>query len=127
MAAAKRKTATTHRDEVLRFALSLPEAWEDHPWNESVAKVGKKVFVFLGGMDATDPTVTVKLTASHHEAMELPGCQPTGYGLGKAGWVTFALSAAPVDVICDFIEESYRNVAPKKLVAKLDQSNVAPS
>jgi predicted DNA-binding protein (MmcQ/YjbR family) len=123
MAAAKKKSAKTQRDEVLRFALSLPEAWEDHPWNESVAKVGKKVFVFLGGMNADDPTITVKLTASHHEAMELPGCQPAGYGLGKSGWLTFALSAAAVDVVCDFIEESYRNIAPKKLVAKIEQTD----
>ena len=33
------------------FALSLPEAYEDHPWGESVAKVRGKVFVFLGSAD----------------------------------------------------------------------------
>ncbi|HCO04282.1 MAG TPA: dGTPase, partial [Actinobacteria bacterium] len=33
---------------VRTFALGLPEAYEDHPWGESVAKVNKKVFVFLG-------------------------------------------------------------------------------
>src|SRR5688572_7972693 len=30
------------------FALGLPEAKEDFPWGERVAKVNKKVFVFLG-------------------------------------------------------------------------------
>lgn len=30
------------------FALTLPEAYEDHPWGESVAKVHKKVFAFFG-------------------------------------------------------------------------------
>ena len=35
------------------FAFGLPEAWEDHPWGESVAKVGKKVFVFFGTTDGT--------------------------------------------------------------------------
>ena len=28
---------------------------------------------------------------------------------------------APVDILCDWIEESYRAIAPKKLVAELDQ------
>ncbi len=36
------------RDDLLGFALSLPEAWEDHPWGENVAKVRKKVFAFFG-------------------------------------------------------------------------------
>ena len=34
--------------QVLDFALRLPGAYEDHPWGESVAKVNKKVFVFMG-------------------------------------------------------------------------------
>ena len=48
--------------DLLAFALALPEAWEDHPWGESVAKVGKKVFVFFGMPDADEgPRFTVKL------------------------------------------------------------------
>ena len=38
----------TRRDSLLEFALSLPEAHEDHPWGETVVKVRKKIFVFLG-------------------------------------------------------------------------------
>ena len=26
----------------------MPGAWEDHPWGDTVVKVGKKVFVFMG-------------------------------------------------------------------------------
>lgn len=33
--------------ELLKFALGYPEAYQDSPWGERVAKVKKKVFVFF--------------------------------------------------------------------------------
>jgi hypothetical protein len=50
------------RSRLKAFALGLPGAWEAHPWGESVVKVGKKVFVFLGlEVDHPDgPGMTVK-------------------------------------------------------------------
>ena len=109
------------REKLLAFALSLPEAVEDHPWNETVAKVRKKVFVFFGG-DPSANRITVKLVESHGHALSIDGAEPTGYGLGKAGWVTVPVDADAVDVelLCDWIEESYCIVAPKRLVAERD-------
>ncbi|MGH3137279.1 MAG: MmcQ/YjbR family DNA-binding protein [Gaiellaceae bacterium] len=108
------------RDKLLSFALSLPEAVEDHPWDVTVTKVRKKVFVFFGG-DPTPNRITVKLVESHGHALSIDGAEPTGYGLGKAGWVTVPLDARDVelDLLRDWIEESYRIVAPKRLVASL--------
>ena len=110
-----------------KFALDLPEAWEDFPWGEVVAKVGKKVFVFLGTAEADAPGISVKLTDSHEHALAIPGAAPTGYGLGKAGWVTVPVGRGDDDVelLCDWIEESYRTVAPKKLVKLLDDTDSA--
>jgi predicted DNA-binding protein (MmcQ/YjbR family) len=109
------------RTKLLSFALSLPEAVEDHPWNETVAKVRKKVFVFFGG-DPSANRITVKLVESHGHALSIEGAEPTGYGLGKAGWVTVPVDADGVDVglLSDWIEESYRIVAPKRLLAELE-------
>jgi hypothetical protein len=70
------------RAKLLAFALSFPEAAEDHPWNETVAKVGKKVFVFCGS-DPRRPRITVKLVESHGHALSIDGAEPSGYGLGK--------------------------------------------
>ncbi len=111
------------RRSILRFALGLPEAYEDHPWGESVAKVNKKVFVFLGGGE--DPEhlgMSVKLRDSLEQALGVPGSRPTGYGLGRGGWITvpFRETSPPVEVLTDWVEESYRLVAPKSLGAKLD-------
>ena len=109
------------RAKLLEFALSLPEAVEDHPWDETVAKVRRKVFVFFGGDQARN-RITVKLVESHGHALSIEGAEPTGYGLGKSGWVTIPVDADGVDhgLLSDWIEESYRIVAPKRLVAELD-------
>jgi predicted DNA-binding protein (MmcQ/YjbR family) len=106
----------------LEFALGLPEAYEDHPWDEDVAKVNKKVFVFLGHEGSADLGMSVKLRDSHEQALSVVGAGPTGYGLGRAGWVDipFRETTPPLDVLRDWVEESYRIVAPKRLVAELD-------
>ena len=110
------------RDKVREFALALPEAFEDHPWGEDVAKVGRKIFVFLGSSTSTSRRMTVKLEEAHAHALAIEGAEPTGYGLGKAGWVTVPLEAPGVDLelLRDWVEESYRIVAPRRLVTMLD-------
>jgi predicted DNA-binding protein (MmcQ/YjbR family) len=104
-----------------KFALSLPEAVEDFPWGERVAKVGGKVFVFLGTDPVADSpmSLSVKLPSSSEDALALPFTRPTGYGLGKSGWVTATFAPKekpPLDVLRSWILESYRAVAPKKLL-----------
>ena len=111
------------RKELLDYALKLPGAWLDHPWGEDVAKVGKKVVVFFG---TPDPAVyplgmTVKLPDSQPLALSQEGVTLAGYGLGKAGWVSVRFAPQmPADMLREWIDESYRAVAPKKLVAELD-------
>ena len=109
------------------YAFSLPEAYEDHPWGESVAKVAKKVFVFMPPRadSKTGFTFSVKLPQSRDQALAFPFAEPTGYGLGKSGWVTIKLppsTPVPLELLLPWVEESYRAVAPKRLVAKLDEA-----
>jgi len=111
--------------KLIAHALSLPEAWEDHPWGENVAKVGKKVFVFFGVPDPREEQliVCVKLPKSGVSALDRSFCEPAGYGLGKSGWVAARIGkddAIDLDTLKGWIEESYRAVAPKKLVKHLD-------
>jgi predicted DNA-binding protein (MmcQ/YjbR family) len=104
------------------YALAFPEAHEDFPWGERVVKVKDKVFVFLGRDD--DVGVTVKLPSSGLLALSLPFASPTGYGLGKSGWVTARFGPKdkpPLELLRKWIDESYRAVAPKELVKALDQ------
>jgi predicted DNA-binding protein (MmcQ/YjbR family) len=116
----KRGTAAALR----AFALALPGAHEDFPWGERVAKVGARIFVFLGKSAEKDGhSLAMKLPDSAADALDLPFAEPTGYGLGKAGWVTASFEpgdSIPLDLLTLWIEESYRAIAPKKLVKEFD-------
>jgi predicted DNA-binding protein (MmcQ/YjbR family) len=111
------------RKQLLRKALSYPGAWEDHPWGETVVKVGKKVFVFLG-MSGKSFGMSCKLPDSFDAALSMFSfAAETGYGLGKAGWVSATFEPGepiPAELMLDWIDESYRAIAPKKLVKELD-------
>lgn len=103
------------------FALDLPGTFRDTPWeDDAVAKVGKKIFVFLGSGQGPDPAISVKLPESGGHALSIEGARPTSYGLGRHGWVTVPITDTPPDLLQDWIEESYRAIATKKLVAELD-------
>lgn len=144
---ASKKTKSAFVAPLRTFALGLPGAYEDHPWGETVAKVASKglggpeapqgsakgarsatergkVFVFFGQDTNTEFGMSVKLPQSKSEALSLEYCEPTGYGLGKSGWVSVNLAKArtapDVDMLTDWILESYRAIAPKKMLAELE-------
>jgi len=105
-----------------RYALRLPDAVEEFPWDERVIKVRGKIFVFLGMVEGT-LRVGVKLPTSAEMAVTLPYVEPSGYGLGRSGWVTARVPARQnpdVDLFKGWIEQSYRAVAPRKLAVALD-------
>jgi predicted DNA-binding protein (MmcQ/YjbR family) len=105
---------------VRAHALEMPEATEDYPWGHRAFRIGKKVFLFTAWDDGVF-SVTVKLPESQAVALMLPFAEPTGYGMGKSGWVTARFKgrdAVPVGLLCRWIEESYRAIAPKKPAAR---------
>jgi predicted DNA-binding protein (MmcQ/YjbR family) len=114
----------THKaaEKLLRkYALSFPEAVEEFPWGERVIKVRGKIFVFLGIIDDA-LRIGMKLPTSFEMALTLRYVTPTGYGLGRAGWVTAKVPprAKPdITLFKGWIDQSYRAIAPKKLVAEL--------
>ena len=116
-------------EKLRQAALAYPGAHEDHPWGETVVKVARKVFIFLGKPGDGGIGFSVKLPASGGVALALPFCQPTGYGLGKSGWVSATFKRAkdvPVDMVLEWIDESYRAIAPKTMVKALDAGATPP-
>lgn len=108
-----------------QHALAYPEAWEDHPWGGVVIKVRKKIFCSFGDGDlaAGRLCLSVKLPHSEAQALDLPGAEPTHYGLGKHSWVTLNLESEDLpdgELLKAYIDESYRAIAPKTLVRQLE-------
>ena len=117
----KKTTAAEAKKALLKAALAYPESWEDHPWGETVVKVGKKVFIFLGGANGAGSLgLSVKLPDTGEAALAMfPFTSPTGYGLGKGGWVTAQFAkgeSVPLPLLREWLDESFRAIAPKKLL-----------
>ena len=100
-------------------ALAYPETREDHPWGESAFKVRGKVFLFLFRSE-DGISLSMKLPVSREFALVWDFAAPTGYGLGRSGWITCRLDAATevdVDLLLGWLDESWHAVAPRKLAA----------
>ena len=118
---------TAKTDELLnalrRFGLSYPGAHSKSPWpgHDDLA-VKDKTFAYLPA-DGDPFSLSVKLPYTGEVALQLPYAKPKAYGLGKSGWVSFSPDEAempPIDQLKDWIDESYRAQAPRKLVKELD-------
>ena len=104
------------------YALSLHEAYEEFPWGHRAIKVRRKIFAIMVGDDAGF-RLSVKLPSSGLVALDLPFARPTQYGLGRSGWVTAQFAPTdriPVQLLRDWIEESYRAIAPKRLLQRTE-------
>ncbi|MGA9525536.1 MAG: MmcQ/YjbR family DNA-binding protein [Myxococcaceae bacterium] len=111
------------------YGLSFPEVTEEFPWGHRTLKVKKKAFVFMGN-DESGFGLSVKLPESGQAALLLPFAEPTGYGLGKSGWVSAKFppkAEVPVELLKKWLLESYRAVAPKKLAAQVEGGAAAPA
>jgi predicted DNA-binding protein (MmcQ/YjbR family) len=107
--------------ELRAFGLAYPGAHTKSPWPGHLdLAVNDKTFAYLS-VDGEPFGISCKLPKSAAAALMLPFTKPTPYGLGKSGWVSasFAESEVPVAMLKEWIDESYRAQAPKRLVAKL--------
>ena len=113
-------------DQVREFALSFPKAFEDFPWGVPVVKVATgskwpRLFLWLGARDADTHAVYLKLTASYEQAVAIAGAFPTTTsGVGQWGRLTVPLPVEDDELLFDWVDESYRNIAPKRFLAALD-------
>jgi predicted DNA-binding protein (MmcQ/YjbR family) len=101
--------------ELLEHCLAKPGAWQDEPWEgDVVAKVGDKIFAFLGSGTA----VGVKCGNNREEADELVDTYPDDVSksayIGRSGWNTVRLAGSvPDEEILELIDVSYETIVGK--------------
>ena len=114
-----------------RIVARLPEAervdiaeWGDHP----TFRVRGKNFVFS---DQTAENLSLKLSKEEAAAVVAsdPHVEPSGYGLGRHGWIALTLlkpDATRWNEVEEWVRTSYTLVAPKKLATLvLEEDGIA--
>jgi predicted DNA-binding protein (MmcQ/YjbR family) len=108
-------------ERLREFGLRYPGAHTKSPWPGHLdLAVNDKTFAYLS-VAGDPPKISCKLPRSADAALGLPFTTPTAYGLGKSGWVTASFpddASVPVEMLEEWIDESYRAQAPKRLSAK---------
>jgi predicted DNA-binding protein (MmcQ/YjbR family) len=105
------------RDELLAYCLAKPGAWQDEPWEtDIVAKVGSKIFAFLGPESSS--RVGVKCGATREVADEwllrFPNDASAMAYIGRSGWNSLTIGGAiPDEEILEAIDTSYETVVSK--------------
>ena len=103
-----------------KLALRYPEAEAGTSCNRTAYRARKKGFLFVGTKDDSY-NLMVKLGASRADAKKLAKKDPR-FAVGSTGWVTATFQAKetpPRGLLEKWIDESYREVAPKPLVEML--------
>lgn len=127
------KSPSAAMNELRAFGLGFPGAHTKSPWPGHLDLAVKgKTFAFMS-TDGEAFSLTCKLPDSGVAALMFPFASAAAYGLGKSGWVNAKFDEGvtpPADVLPVFkewIEESYRATAPKKLAAaRAAERSVSP-
>ena len=103
--------------EMLAYCLAKPGAWQDEPWEgDVVAKVGGKIFMFLGSDETA--TIGLKCGPTREVADEWLARYPHDSSvmayIGRSGWNSLRIGGAiPDDEILEAVDASYDAVVAK--------------
>jgi predicted DNA-binding protein (MmcQ/YjbR family) len=99
-----------------KFALSLPETYEDEPWGHPVFKVGENRMFASMWVDDEAVHLTVKLTPEEREMAQLLPYVSRARYVGRYGWITAEVSDdESLESALDWLRESYWLKAPPHL------------
>jgi predicted DNA-binding protein (MmcQ/YjbR family) len=101
-----------HSDELLAYCLAKPGAWRDEPWEgDLVAKVGSKVFAFLGSGDSVGVKCGRDRSIADEWLLRYPEDATASSYIGRYGWNTLRINGKiPDDELYEAIDSSYDDV-----------------
>ena len=107
-------------ERLRRISLGFPEAVEKETWGHPTFRVKDKIFVGCGYDD--DGIATASMKSSEQEALLEMG-RPFFYPayVGSTGWIGLFLDEIrDWGEVEELVEDSYRLIAPKRLVEELN-------
>ena len=109
-------------DKARAVCLAFPEATEQETWGHPTFRVRNRIFASLGMSEKDDvPVMTMKATPGEQESLLAEG-HPFFFPkyVGAKGWIGIVVGDdADWVEIAELVEESYRVIAPRSLVAQL--------
>jgi hypothetical protein len=114
-----------------KLCLALPEAHEVEAWGHPTFRVRNKIFATYSDGTAHDGngrvSICVKAAPGDQEMMinAAPGCFFRPPYVGHKGWVGIWLDEeADWENVAEFLRDSYKLIAPKRLCVLLDADSV---
>ena len=120
MAASARRDFT---EQLRTICLALPEATEQETWGHPTFRVRRKIFVGCGWDDDDRFTMSMKAAPGEQEVLLAEG-HPFFFPkyVGSKGWIGLEIDGdTDWTDVAELVEDSYRAIAPKTLVRRLDE------
>lgn len=107
--------------DLRRLALALPEVVEVEAWGRPTFRAGKKIFSIFTGLNEERYSLVFRPEDADRPALVEDTRFYSPKYWGPSGWLALDFTAAPVDwnEVAELLEGSYRQVANKRMLAKL--------
>ena len=109
--------------DLRRLALALPETCEVEAWGRPTFRAGKKIFAVFTGINDERYSLVFKPDATERPSLLDDRRFYIPPYWGPSGWLAFDFTAAAVDwkEVAELLDASYRQVALKRMLARLDE------
>jgi hypothetical protein len=108
-----------------KLALGLPDAHEAIAWGTPTFRVRNKLFAMYAAHHHGDERIAVWVKATHQNQELVVRAEPERFFIppyvGASGWIGVVLDGrTDWEELGAFLADGYRMVAPKRLLARLD-------